>query len=110
MPIKDDQFTPIPSPSQAAEMQLLSHRVQSGIAFLMSNAEMHGKRFPQCEPKHLRVGINSAMIEASALARLMLAKKICTADEYFEMIIQVWREEVERYQADVAAINPILRI
>lgn len=110
MPIPDDQYTPVPSPAQAIEMEKLSHRVQSGIAFLLSGAERKGERFPECEPKHLRVGVNSALIETSALARLLLAKKIFTAEEYFDMLIKVWRDEVDSYTARVKAIDPRLSI
>lgn len=110
MPMKDDQYTPIPSPSQMEEMEALQHKVQSAVAFLMNHAQLNGIRHTSTEPKFLRVGINSALIETSALARLMLSKKIITNDEYFEMIIQVWREEVERYLVDLHKINPLISL
>lgn len=106
MPIKDDQYAPVPSPAQAAEMQQLAHRVQSGIAFMLERANQRGERFPECEPKHLRVGVNSALIKTSALTRLLLEKHVFTAEEYFDSIIRVWRDEVESYRAHLAAIDP----
>jgi predicted LPLAT superfamily acyltransferase len=110
MPMKDDQFTPMPNPEQAALMQELPQRVQSAIAFLDGHLTLLGKRHQSLEPKHLRVGVNSALVEASALGRLMLSKKLITAEEYFDMIIAVWREEVERYQALLTDIDPKIKI
>lgn len=110
MPMKDDQFTPIPSLQQAAELEALGHQVQSAIAFLMQHHQDNGTRFQQVEPKFLRVGVNSAMVETSALARLMLAKKLITADEYFTTLIQVWQEEVQSYLVMMKKIDPRINL
>ena len=48
--------------------------------------------------KHLRVGVNSAMVEHSALARLLIAKGIISGAEYLEALADGMREEVERYE------------
>lgn len=106
MPIKDDQYPPIPSPEQEAKIQSLGHRVQSAVAFLESRPE----RYAEIEPKHLRVGVNSAIIETSALARLLMQKQVFTADEFFEMSIKVWEEEVASYNRRLAQIDPRLSV
>jgi hypothetical protein len=49
-------------------------------------------------PKHLRVGVNSAMVEHSALARLRIAKGVITDAEYRESLADGMREEVELYE------------
>lgn len=105
MPIRDDQFTPIPTIEQAIELESLQHKVQSAVAFLMGREEAFGERCAEVEPKFLRVGINSALIETSALARLMLAKKLITTNEYFETLISIWREEVDRYLVQLKKID-----
>lgn len=110
MPQKDDQYSPIPNPRQMELLQQLPHRVQSAIAFLQSHAEKTGESYPSLEPKHLRVGVNSAMIEASALGKLLMRKKLITADEYFNSIIEMWEQEVESYQGDIRMIDPRLKI
>ena len=48
--------------------------------------------------KHLRVGVNSAMVEHSALARLLIAKGVITDAEYRESLADGMREEVELYE------------
>lgn len=49
-------------------------------------------------PKHLRVGINSAMSDQGALARLLIAKGVITEDEYTEAIAEGMRREVALYE------------
>ena len=48
--------------------------------------------------KHLRVGVNSAMVEHSALARLLIAKGVITDAEYSEALAEGMREEVALYE------------
>lgn len=110
MPLRDDQFTPIPTLEQAQELEQLQHKVQSAIAFLMGREEAFGERCTQTEPKFLRVGVNNALVETAALARLMLAKKVITTDEYFTTLIQVWQEEVHRYLTDLKRIDPRIEL
>jgi hypothetical protein len=110
MPMRDDQFTPMPTLEQAAALESLGHQVQSAIAFLMSHTASNGQRHPETEPKHLRVGVNSAMVETAALGRLLLAKGIFTNTEYFEMLIKVWVEERDSYLQQLHAIDPRLSL
>jgi hypothetical protein len=49
-------------------------------------------------PKHLRVGLNSAFSEHSALAKLLIAKGLITEDEYIEAVAEGMRREVARYE------------
>jgi hypothetical protein len=110
VPIKDDQFTPIPTLEQAQRLEALQHQVQSAVAFKLGRKEAFGERCAETEPKFLRVGVNSALVETSALARLMLAKKVITTTEYFETLIQVWQEEVNRYLVELKRIDPRLSL
>lgn len=96
MPVSDIEARP--TPEQGEQLLALQHMVQSGIAALQGHHQLHGGRFPQCEPKHLRVGVNSAMVEASAMARILFAKGICTPREFFDQLIAVWNEEVDSYE------------
>lgn len=110
MPKKDESQVPVPTPEQAQAMLALQHRVQSGIAFLMGQAELKRARFQQCEPKFLRVGVNSALVETSALARLLFRKGLITADEYYNSLIEAWEEEVDSYRRLVKEIDGRLEI
>ncbi|HEV2375172.1 MAG TPA: hypothetical protein VGS19_23810 [Streptosporangiaceae bacterium] len=70
-----------------------AHAMQSGVA-----AEM-GYDPKSIEPKSLRVGVNSAMVDSSALAELLMAKGVITEDEYLEAIAAGMEREAATYEA-----------
>jgi hypothetical protein len=49
-------------------------------------------------PKHLRVGINSAMIDTGAIARLLIKKGVFTEQEFDESLEVLANEEVASYE------------
>mgnify|MGYP001109260242 CR=1 FL=1 len=71
------------------------HGMQSAVAFEMN---LPGRR-SATEPKHLRVGVNSAMIDSATLARLLIAKGLFTAEEYAEALRLEANNELARYEA-----------
>jgi hypothetical protein len=71
--------------------------MQAGVAYEA------GKGSKSCTPKHLRVGVNSAMCDSSALARLLIEKGVITEDEYIDAITAEMNAEVERYEAKLSA-------
>ena len=73
------------------------HAMQSGVAM-----EMNDNPGPTT-PKHLRVGINVALCDQAALARLLVQKGIITLEEYEAAITDEMEHEVERYEARIAA-------
>jgi hypothetical protein len=75
------------------EYKQLAHAMQSGVA-----TEMHLPYTKQTDPKHLRVGVNSAMVDAGALAGLLIRKGIITELEYVQAIRDGMAAEVEAYQ------------
>lgn len=75
----------------AEEYTQLAHAMQSGVA-----AEMHFTK--QTDPKHLRVGVNMAMVDSSALAGLLIRKGVITELEYAEALRDGLKAEVERYE------------
>jgi hypothetical protein len=69
----------------------LSHAMQTGVAYMM-------KYDPAAtSAKHLRVGVNSAMVDSGALAGLLMAKGIITELEYFTALRDKMKEEVDSY-------------
>lgn len=74
----------------------LVHALQTGVAYEM---ELNPK---PTEPKHLRVGINSAMVEHSALVDLLIRKGLLTLDEYFDALLVAMEREVHQYQQRLA--------
>jgi hypothetical protein len=86
------------------------HKMQSGVAALIAHAELDGTPFKQTDPKHLRVGINSAFIDSAALAVLLLEKGIFTEAEHAEALAKVAEREAELYQKEVQALYPNKKI
>jgi hypothetical protein len=80
----------------------LCHAMQSGVAATMGLAARNGE--DPClgegdtSPKHLRVGVNAAMCNHSALVELLIKNGIITLDEYSEAATVVMKREVEDYE------------
>jgi hypothetical protein len=69
------------------------HGVQSAMAFRIGRGGWDG-----ANPKHLRTGMSSAMVNCAALAQLLMKKGVFTEEEYLEemrlaMNNELWREE-----------------
>lgn len=73
------------------------HKVQTGIGFIGGKA---------LEPKHLRVGINSAHITHDALATLLIERGVFTLEEYEAAVADAAEREAAHYQAAVQEILP----
>lgn len=69
-----------------------AHAVQSGVAMLM-NFDM-----AETTPKHLRVGVNSALVSVSTLGELLTQKGVITRVEYHEAMADAMEEEARRYE------------
>lgn len=84
--------------SEAAHQRYVAaaHAMQSGVATKM------GYYTKDVEPKSLRVGINSAMVEHAALAQLLMSKGIITEEEYLEAIAAGMEREAELYRAELS--------
>lgn len=74
------------------DYEKVAHAMQSGVAAKMAVDPS------ETTPKHLRVGINSAMCDHAALVRLLIEKGVIAEDEYVEGIVAELRREVERYR------------
>lgn len=72
-----------------------AHAMQTGVAYVME------KDPSETTPKHLRVGVNSAMVDHGALAKLLIEKGIITEDEYFEALAEIMEAEAANYEKTV---------
>jgi len=73
--------------------------MQSGVA-----AEMNlPARSTATEPKHLRVGVNSALVDSAALAELLISKGIITEAEYLEALASAMEREAAQYEERLSA-------
>jgi hypothetical protein len=69
-----------------------AHAMQSGVAAKM-------ERDPsETTPKHLRTGVNSSMVENSALVKLLVSKGILTDEEWAEALADGMEAEVRLYE------------
>jgi hypothetical protein len=52
----------------------------------------------ECSPKHLRVGVNAAMVDCGSLAELLVAKGIITEEERVKALADGMEREVQMYK------------
>lgn len=74
----------------------LMHAVQTGVKSKMQY-DPH-----ETQPAHLRVGVNSAMIEFSALLDVLIEKKILTLEEFEVSLVKWAKKEVETYEKELS--------
>jgi hypothetical protein len=77
------------------------HAMQSGVAFQIGRAENEGRLEESVTPKHLRVGLNTAMCDQAALTRLLIRKGIITPEEYAGAIAEEMETEKLRQEARI---------
>ena len=76
----------------------LCHAMQTGVAYKMA------KDANETATKHLRVGVNSALVQDSALALLLMKKGIITEDEYFDAVNEAMEREVKGYEEELSRL------
>lgn len=69
------------------------HGMQSGVAFRQNDPAN-----TECQPKHLRVGVNSALVDSATVVKLLIAKGIFTEVEYFDMLATTMEQERDNYE------------
>lgn len=88
------------------------HGMQTGVKYEMEKAQLQGVE-PGTEstsPKHLRVGVNSAMVAHAGLVKLLVAKGLFTMDEYAKSQADAMEAEVALYEerANRGNYGPVL--
>lgn len=88
------------APAEESNARYLAamHAMQSGVAM-----EMEDPSIRSTSPKHLRVGVNSALVGDAALAQLLIAKGVFTLDEYLEALAVEAEAEAERFRQRLSA-------
>lgn len=69
-----------------------SHAMQSGVAIMMNCDDS------ETQPKHLRVGVNSALISNGALVALLIEKGIFTLEEFEDKLLEYTLRDVKSYE------------
>jgi hypothetical protein len=72
------------------------HAVQSGIKMKMQLG------WDGASPKHLRVGVDSAMVNDWALTELLIRKGLITRLEYFELLAEGAENEKQRLEEELS--------
>ena len=80
-----------------ARYLVAAHAMQSGVKYDMDTGMTN-----DTTPKHLRVGINSSLVDNSALVTLLVQKGVITKEEYFEALVMGMEAEVERYEFELS--------
>lgn len=70
--------------------------MQTGVKFLLESEPGLNPQ-GECSPKHLRTGINSALIDSGAVGQLLIEKGIITEEEYFEKLADLAEADVASY-------------
>lgn len=78
----------------AARWHAATHAMQSGVASEMALPGRHA----DLEPKHLRVGVNTALRDHASLVELLVEKGIITEVEYVEAIADGMETEQHMYE------------
>lgn len=73
-----------------------AHAMQSAVNFFMEQGIA-----TDTTPKHLRVGVNSMMVESSTLATILMEKGVFTLEEYYERLADMMEQEVKMYEASL---------
>jgi hypothetical protein len=73
------------------------HAMQSGVKTDMATDPNQNSQ-GATTPKHLRVGLNGALADQGALAKLLIAKGIFTEAEYLDAIADAAEAEQARYE------------
>lgn len=88
----------------SAEYAALCHAMQTGVVMtdptFAGNPGTIGNAL-----KHLRVGVNSAMVDSSALGQLLIEKGLITDLEYLQAIRDGMKAEVESFTKKVREIT-----
>lgn len=75
-----------------------AHGMQAGVAM-----EMNYKSEPT-SPKHLRVGVNSALVDIHGLVELLIEKGIFTKTEYIKHMADAMEVERKRYEDHISKV------
>ena len=81
------------------EYETLVHAIQTGVKYKM---EIEGPG-AETSPKHLRTGLNAAMVEHGALVKLLVDKGLIAQEKYERELLEFMRREKEDYERWLSA-------
>lgn len=85
------------------KLKALAHKIQTAVRFIMDlneEAALPEDRW-ETSPKHLRVGVNNAMLEHGALVALLIEKGVIKYKDYLEAQVEFTEREIEMYKKTI---------
>ena len=82
----------------STEYERAAHAMQSGVMMEMNY------RLEPTSPKHLRVGINTAMVDHAGLVELLIDKGVITREWYIAAITKAMQDEKTRYEKHLSQL------
>lgn len=90
------RWQPKPKPSHIDQLKI---RASNALKKMQSGVAYHEHFVGVSEPsKHLRVGVNNALCELGAIAKLLIGKGIFTEEEYYESLVEFLERDVDNYE------------
>ena len=86
------------------EYAAAAHTMQTGVGFELAQEYPHLSDEALKVIKHLRVGINSAMVEHAALVHVLVSRGVMSLAEYETELVSQMQQEVERYEKRLAEV------
>ena len=72
-----------------------AHGMQAGVGFKRDKGDQ--------SPKHLRVGVNTALVQQAALVELLIDKGLFSRLEYFTKLAECMERERDSYAEEISA-------
>jgi hypothetical protein len=79
-----------------------AHAIQTGVAMDIELDAMRSEDRSATSTKHLRVGVNMALVEQAAIAKLLIDKGLITQREFDDAITHAVNEEAKRYEQHIS--------
>jgi len=86
------------------------HAMQTGVKYEMEKDLLRGVEPHATTPKHLRVGVNSALVSHGALVKLLVEYGVLNEDDYIKSQADAMEAEVALYEerANRGNAGPVL--
>lgn len=80
------------------------HAMQSGVRLEMEKEGIDTSSPTGRFLKHLRVGVNSCLVEASVVPSILIEKGLITEQEYLEKLRLIMNQEVANFQRRISLL------
>lgn len=100
--MSDEGQNPVVEPSTPYDRYVAAMRALESWVAVKARMEP-----AETNPQQLRLGVNSALLQQSALVQLLANKGLISEDEFLEAMANAAEQEVARYQQWVSATTGV---